>query len=79
MNKCQEKALGRFIGIIGKIHERLAEIQAFTDDHMGCNPDDINWADVGSAGWFLDKLTEMTDLIHKRGEYEESEEVSEDE
>ena len=75
MNKCQEKALGRFIGIIGTINKRLAELQAFTDENMGCNLDDITWGDVGSAGWFLDKLTEMTDLIHKRGEYAEQEEV----
>ena len=78
MNKLQknmevqhEKALGRFMEQIGEINERLAELQTFVDDHMGYNPDDINWGHVGTAGWFLERLTEMTDHAYNRGEYAE--------
>ncbi len=66
-----EKALENFIGQIGEIKERLAELEAFTDDHMGYNPEDINWGHVGTAGWFLERLTELTDCAFKRGEYAE--------
>ena len=64
-----EKALEKFIGQIGEINDRLAELQNFADDHMGFNPDDINWGHVGTAGWLLEKLTELTDYAYKRGEY----------
>jgi len=67
----KEKALGRFIGQIGEINERLAELQAFADDHFGYHPDEVTWAHVGTAGWFLERLTELTDSAYKRGEFAE--------
>lgn len=67
----QEQALGRFMEQIGEINERLAELQAFADEHMGFNPDDINWGHVGTAGFFIERLTELTDCAYKRGEYAE--------
>ena len=63
-----EKVLGAFIGKIGEISERLAELKAFADDHMGYEPDSINWGHVGTADYFLQKLTELTDAAFKRGE-----------
>ena len=71
MNASHEKALNKFMEQIGEINERLAELQAFTDEHMGYNPDDINWGHVGTAGWFLERLTELTDSAYNRGEYAE--------
>ena len=70
-NVANEKALKEFIGIIGEFSERLAELKAFTDDHMGYEPDSINWGHVGTAGYFLEQLTELTDAAYKRGEYAE--------
>lgn len=35
----------------------------------GYSPENINWGHVGTAGWFLEKLTELTDYAYKRGEY----------
>jgi len=67
----KEEALGRFLGTITEINERLAELKAFADDHMGYNPDEINWGHVGSAAHFLKGLTELTDSAYKRGEYAE--------
>ena len=69
--KNQEKALNRFMEQIGEINERLAELQTLADDHMGFNPDDIDWGHVGTAGYYLERLTEMTDHAFKRGEYAE--------
>jgi len=57
----QEQALEKFMSQIGEINGKLAELQEFADEHMGYHPDDINWGHVGTAGWFLEKLTEITD------------------
>ena len=70
-NAANEKALGEFVGKIGEISERLAELKTFADDHMGYEPDSINWGHVGTAGYFLKQLTELTDAAYKRGEYAE--------
>jgi hypothetical protein len=69
--KKHEKALDRFMEQIGEINERLAELKELANDHMGFNPDDIDWGHVGTAGFYLEKLTEMTDHAFKRGEYAE--------
>jgi len=63
-----EKALERFVGQIGEINGLLEELKTFFDDHMGYDPDSINWGHVGTASYFLEKLTEMTDFAFKRGE-----------
>ena len=62
------EVLFEFINILGEIDEKLEELKAFTDDHMGYQPDDINWGHVGTAGYFLERLTELTDAAFKRGE-----------
>ena len=63
-----EKALERFVGHIGEINGLLEELQTFFDDHMGYDPDSINWGHVGTASYFLQKLTELTNSAYKRGE-----------
>ena len=65
----KEQALGRFMEQIAEINERLAELQEFADDHMGDSPEDITWGHVGTAGYFIEKLTELTDFAYKRGEH----------
>ena len=67
----KETALGRFMEQIAEMNERLAELQEFADEHLGYSPDDINWGHVGTAGFFLERLTELTDCAFKRGEYAE--------
>ena len=64
-----EKALGKFIGLMGEARERLEELQEYIDNHMETNPDDVNYGHVGSAEWLVSKLTELTDWAYKRGEY----------
>jgi hypothetical protein len=67
----REKALGAFIGTLGEINDRLEELQTYIDDHMEYPPDDINWGHVGTAQYYLEKLTELTDHAFGRGEYAE--------
>ena len=71
MAASKEKALGKFVEQIVEINERLAELQAFADNHMGYQPDEITWSHVGTAGYFIRQLTELTDAAYKRGEHAE--------
>ncbi|GHU48804.1 hypothetical protein FACS1894127_0250 [Clostridia bacterium] len=64
-----EKALDAFMGKIATIHERLAELQEFADNHMEYDPEEVNWGHVGTAGYYLEQLTELTDHAFGRGEY----------
>ena len=66
-----EKALGAFIGTIGEIQARLAELNAYMDNHKDTDPEGSNWGHVGDATYFLTALTELTDRAFKRGEYAE--------
>ena len=67
----KQTALGRFMEQVGEINEKLAELQAFADDHLNFHPDEINWGHVGDAGYYLERLTELTDRAFGRGEYAE--------
>ena len=66
-----EKALSAFMAKIAEAQILLAELQAHVDDHMGESPDEINYGHVGSAGYMVEKLTELTDWALGRGEYAE--------
>ena len=64
-------ALDSFIVTIAEINDRLDELKEYAENHMGYEPDSINWGHVGSARDFLAKLTELTDCVYGRGEYAE--------
>jgi hypothetical protein len=71
MQAQNEKAVPQFMDKVAEIQARLAEMSAYFDDHMGYAPEDINFGHVGTAGYYLAQLTELTDNIFKRGEYAE--------
>lgn len=64
-------ALDSFTSILAEMNDRLDELKAYAEDHMGCDPDSINWGHVSTAQNFLATLTELTDRAYKRGEYAE--------
>jgi len=66
-----EKALGEFMAKMAQAQELLTELQAHVDNHMEFNPDEINWGHAGNAGYMVEKLTELTAWVFKRGEYAE--------
>ena len=67
--KQHEKALDAFVGTLGGIREKLAELTEHANDHLGYHPDKITWASVGTANHYLETLTELTDWAFGRGEY----------
>ena len=64
-----EKALGAFMAKIAEAQSLLAELQAHVDDHMGASPEEINYGHVGSVGYMVEKLAELTDWALGRGEH----------
>lgn len=64
-----EKALPVFMDTVAEIRERLEELSCYFEDFMETDPDEITFAHVGSAEFYLEKLTELTDSAFKRGEY----------
>lgn len=44
----KEAALAAFIGKKAEIDEMLARLQALSDDHFNCAPDEAGWAMVGT-------------------------------
>lgn len=71
LRRNHEKAVAEFVGIIGEIGERLEELKEFFDDHMGYDPETLDYGHVGTAASFLADLTELADRAYSRGEYAE--------
>ena len=67
----KQAALNAFIGKKAEIDERLARLQALSDDHFNCQPDEIGWAAVGSLEYYASLLKRITDSAFGEGEHAE--------
>lgn len=63
MTTASEKALDRFISIVGEIRTTLEAIGQANDEHYDLAPDEIHWAHVGDAQRTLDSLKEILPVI----------------
>jgi hypothetical protein len=66
MTTANEKALDRFMAIVGEVRTTLEAIGEANDEHYDLAPDEIHWAHVGDAERTLDGLKEILAVI--RGE-----------
>lgn len=69
--KNKEAALNAFIGKKAEIDDMLARLQALSDDHFDCHPDEINWGDVGTLEHYASLLKRITDSAFNEGEHAE--------
>jgi hypothetical protein len=65
----KEAALNAFIGKKAEIDERLARLQALSDDHFNAHPDEVNWGDVGTLDHYASLLKRITDSAFGEGEH----------
>lgn len=65
----REAALNAFIGKKAEIDEMLTRLQALSDDHFNCHPDEINWGNVGTLEHYVGLLKRITDSAFSEGEY----------
>jgi len=47
-----------FLERVSRARAAATAILAHLDDHCGVDPDRVNWANVGDAGWLLEQLTQ---------------------
>lgn len=65
----QEAALNAYVGEKAEIDEMLARLQALSDDHFNCHPDEINWSHVGTLEHCASLLKRITDSAFAEGEH----------
>lgn len=65
------KALDAFIAAKLEIDSMLERLKALSDDHFETNPDEINWADVGTLDHYRAKLRKICDSAFHEGEHAE--------
>jgi len=58
----QEKALAAFVNRTQACRDLLAKIASHMDDHMGVDPDEGNWANVGDAAHIQMLLEQICDF-----------------
>ena len=67
----KEAALAAFIGKKAEIDEMLSRLQALSDDHFNCHPDEAGWAMVGTLEHYASLLKRITDMAFNEGEHAE--------
>jgi len=65
----KEAALAAFIGKKAEIDERLVRLQALSDDHFNCAPDEVVWAMVGTLEHYASLLKRITESAFGEGEH----------
>jgi hypothetical protein len=65
----QEKALNTFLARKAEVDERLARLQALSDDHFELHPDDVNWSHVDHVAHYANLLKQITDMAFNEGEH----------
>ena len=65
------KALDAFIGKKAEIDAMLARLQALSDEHFNCHPDEINWGHVSTLEHYASLLKRITDSAFREGEHDE--------
>ena len=62
-------ALDAFLAHKAAIDTMIAELKALSDDHFGCSPDEVTWAEAGTVEHYASVLRQITDSAFQRGEY----------
>lgn len=52
-----------FLDRIESARATVTAIQTHLDEHLGVDPDRVNWANVGDAGWLLEQLTQACEHL----------------
>jgi hypothetical protein len=71
ISKSKEQALAAFVSKRAEIDAMLTRLQALSDDHFSCSPDEITWNHVGTLGYYAELLKRVTDSAFKEGEHAE--------
>lgn len=64
-------AQNAFLAKKAEIDAMLARLQALSDEHFNCHPDEIHWGHVGDLEHYASLLKRITDSAFKEGEHAE--------
>jgi hypothetical protein len=64
----QQNALDAFCHNVSSARELVTLITRHLDDHMGVAPDEVTWADTGSAAHALEELKNVARFLNLIGE-----------
>ena len=67
--RSKRAALAAFIGKKVEIDDMLARLQALSDEHFNCQPDEVGWATVGTIEHYANLLKRITDSAFGEGEH----------
>ena len=67
--RTNDAALAAFIAKKAEIDAMVARLQAFSDDHFGADPDQVNWSDLGSLEYQAHLLKQISDFAFREGEH----------
>jgi hypothetical protein len=67
--RSNDDALAAFVQKKLEIDAMLGRIQALSDEHFNCSPDEITWDHVGTLGYYAELLKRATDSAFKEGEH----------
>lgn len=71
MPKSSDVAVAAFIAAKIEIDAMLARLAALSADHFECDPEAVNWGDVGKLEHYRARLLEITDMAFREGEHAE--------
>jgi hypothetical protein len=69
--KSREQTLAAFVSKKTEIDAMLTRLQKLSDNHFNYSPDEIDWAHVGTLGYYAELLKRVTDSAFKEGEQAE--------
>jgi hypothetical protein len=69
--RSSEDALAAFVSKKAEIDATLTRLQALSDEHFGCSPDEITWARVGTLEHYGELLKRITDMALNEGDHAE--------
>jgi hypothetical protein len=64
------KALEAFIACKVEVDAMLARLAAFSDEHFGYAPDEIDWGYAGTLVSYAEPLKRITDAAFHEGEHQ---------
>jgi hypothetical protein len=69
--RSKEQALAAFVAKKVEIDAMLTRLQAHSDDHFNCSPDEITWSHVEGLAHYAELLKRITDQAFNEGEHAE--------
>jgi hypothetical protein len=67
--KSREEALTAFVSKKAEIDAMLTRLQALSDDHFNCSPDEITWSHAEGLAHYAELLKRITDQAFNEGEH----------